>query len=256
MNTMKINLAKFLPPVLVGLVVISAIQAYTVLADISPLLLPAPFSVFEFVFNNFGLFVHHSITTVNTILVGYAMGILLGIVIGILINGSTLFRDATYPWLVASQMIPVAAIAPILILWFGFTMLPKVIVVTLIAFFPVAVNTADGLRSVDTDMVSLLKSMGASKRKILFCVRIPSALPYLFSGLRIAMALSVLGAVFGEWVGSTKGLGFLMLNYNNKLNTPGLFAAVMVLSIIGIFLFFMVGVVERIAVPWKSNSNL
>jgi ABC-type nitrate/sulfonate/bicarbonate transport system permease component len=256
MNTMKINLAKFLPPFLTGVILITAIQAYTVLMDISPLLLPAPFKVFQFVFNNFGLFASNSVVTVNTILIGYAIGILLGIFIGILINASPLFRDATYPWLVASQMIPVAAIAPILILWCGFTIVPKVIVVTLICFFPVAVNTADGLRAVDDDMVRLLRSMGASKTKILFSVRIPSALPHLFSGLRVAMALSVLGAVFGEWVGSCKGLGFLMLNYNNKLNTPGLFAAVLVLSAIGIFLFFMVGVVERIAVPWKSDSNL
>jgi ABC-type nitrate/sulfonate/bicarbonate transport system permease component len=256
MHTMNQNLSKFLPPLLVGFIIVSLVQAYTVLADISPLLLPAPFSVIKFVFGNFGLFVSNSVTTVNTILIGYAVGIVLGICIGVLINASTLFRDATYPWLVASQMVPVAAIAPILILWCGFTMLPKIIVVTLICFFPVAVNTADGLRSVDVDMVRLLQSMGASRRKILFSVSIPSALPHLFSGLRVAMALSVLGAVFGEWVGSSRGLGFLMLNYNNKLNTPGLFAAVLVLSTIGICLFFMVGVVERIAVPWKSHENL
>jgi ABC-type nitrate/sulfonate/bicarbonate transport system permease component len=256
MNAMKLNYAKLIPPFLTGFVIVSILQAYTVLANISPLLLPSPFSVIKFVFGNVNLFARHSVTTINTILVGYAVGIVTGICIGVMINASKLFRDATYPWLVASQMIPVAAIAPILILWCGFTMLPKIIVVTLICFFPVAVNTADGLRSVDEDMVRLLKSMGASRRKILFSVSIPSALPHLFSGLRVAMALSVLGAVFGEWVGSTKGLGFLMLNFNNKLNTPGLFAAVLVLSAIGIFLFFMVGVVERIAVPWKSNTNL
>jgi ABC-type nitrate/sulfonate/bicarbonate transport system permease component len=252
---MKLRANQIVPPLVLGAVIVLLVEAYTVLWNVSPLLLPGPFSVFGFVFDHFSIFAVNSLTTVETILIGYAAGILLGLSIGVAINGSRLFRDATYPWLVASQMVPVAAIAPILILWFGFTMLPKVIVVTLICFFPVAVNTADGLASVDPEMVRLLKSMGASRKKILFSVCIPSALPHLFSGLRVAMALSVLGAVFGEWVGSTKGLGFLMLNYNNKLNTPGLFAAVLVLSMIGIFLFFMVGVVERIAVPWKSNSN-
>ena len=252
---MRIHLSKFLPPLVVGLVLVALLQAYTILADISPLLLPAPSAVIRFVFENMGLFASNAVTTINTILIGYAVGIALGIGIGILINASPLFRDATYPWLIASQMIPVAAIAPILILWFGFTMLPKIIVVTLICFFPVAVNTADGLRSVDVDMVRLLRSMGASRRKILFSVSIPSALPHLFSGLRVAMALSVLGTVFGEWVGSSRGLGFLMLNYNSKLNTTGLFAAVLVLAVIGICLFFMVGVVERILVPWKSNET-
>jgi len=105
-------------------------------------------------------------------------------------------------------------------------------------------------------MVRLLRSMGATRRKILCSVCIPSSLPHLFSGLRVAMALSVVGAVFGEWVGSSKGLGFLMLNYNNKLNTPGLFAAVIFLSAIGIVLFFVVGLVERVVVPWKTNTNL
>ena len=247
---------KFILPAIVGVVCFAAMQLYTMITGISPLLFPSPWSVIEFICSHFGMFMDNACVTVAEILLGFAAGTVIGVAIGVCINASRNFRDATYPWLVASQMVPVAAIAPILILWFGFTMLPKVIVVTLIAFFPIAVNTADGLRSVDGEMVRLLKSMGATRMKILCCVSIPSALPHLFSGLRVAMALSVVGAVFGEWVGSSRGLGFLMLNYNNKLNTPGLFAAVLFLSAIGIVLFFVVGVVERVVVPWKTNTNL
>ena len=247
---------RFVLPAAVGIICFTAMQLYTGLSGISPLLFPSPWSVVEFIGDHFWMFLDNACVTVAEILLGFAAGTIIGVSIGICINASRKFRVATYPWLVASQMVPVAAIAPILILWFGFTILPKVIVVTLIAFFPVAVSTADGLRSVDGEMVRLLKSMGATRRKILCSVSIPSALPHLFSGLRVAMALSVVGAVFGEWVGSSKGLGFLMLNYNNKLNTPGLFAAVLFLSVIGIILFFMVGLVERVVAPWKTNTNL
>ena len=161
------------------------------------------------------------------------------------------FREGAYPWLVASQMVPVAAIAPILVLWFGFTLAPKVIVVALICFFPVAVNTADGLRSVDPEMVRMLRSMGAGRLTMLRLLGLPAALPSVFSGLRVAVALSMVAAVFGEWIGSSGGLGYLMLVYNSRLVTAGLFAAVAVLAVLGISLYFLLVIIERWMIPWR-----
>jgi ABC-type nitrate/sulfonate/bicarbonate transport system permease component len=147
------------------------------------------------------------------------------------------------------------AVAPILVVWFGFTIVPKVIVVALVCFFPVVVNTTDGLKAVDPEMVRLMRTLGMSRPRIMRSVRVPSALPYLFSGLKVAMALAVIGAVFGEWVGSSEGLGYLMLALNNQLATTELFAAVLVLSLMGIALFFLVGLVERLVIPWHHEAR-
>jgi ABC-type nitrate/sulfonate/bicarbonate transport system permease component len=134
--------------------------------------------------------------------------------------------------------------------WFGFTLLPKVLVVALVCFFPVVVTTIDGLHGVDRRMVDLMRTLGASPGMVLRTVRIPAAAPVVFSGLRVAMALAVVGAVFGEWVGAGDGLGYLMLVFNGRLATAELFGAVAVLAAIGIALFFVVGAVERLVIPW------
>ena len=146
------------------------------------------------------------------------------------------FREAAYPWLVATQMVPIPAVAPILVLWFGFTIVPKAATVALMCFFPVAVNTVDGLSSVNPELIRLLRTFGAGPWQVMSMVALPSALPRIFSGVRVAMALSVVGAVVGEWVGSTHGLGYLMLHFENRGETAGLFATVTVLTVMGIIL--------------------
>ena len=153
-------------------------------------------------------------------------------------------------------MVPIVAVAPILVVWFGFTIVPKVLVVALVGFFPVVVNTLDGLKATDPELITLVRTLGMSTWRVLRTVRIPSALPYVFSGLKVAMAFSVVGAVFGEWVGSSAGLGYPMLALNNQLATVDLFAAVIVLSALGIALFFLVGLVERLVIPWHHRARL
>jgi ABC-type nitrate/sulfonate/bicarbonate transport system permease component len=247
--------ARLLPPVLFSLLVLGAWQAYTELADISPLLLPSPWAVAGSVVDNASLFADNAVVTLQEILVGFALGSATGIALAVLLTSSRLAERAVYPWLVASQMVPIVAVAPILVVWFGFTMIPKVVVVALVCFFPVVVNTTDGLESVDPDMVRLMRTLGMSRPRIMRSVRVPSALPYVFSGLKVAMALAVIGAVFGEWVGASEGLGYLMLALNNQLATVDLFAAVLVLSLMGIALFFLVGLVERLAIPWHHETR-
>jgi len=229
-------------------------EGYARLSGIDALLLPSPGDVGVFLLQNPGTFLRNSGTTLTSILIGFIAGSGIGLGLGILMNSFRPVNAGLYPWLVASQMVPVAAIAPILVLWFGFNILPKVIVVALICFFPVAVNTVDGLRSVDPDMIRMMKTFGAGRRKILRTVSLPTALPSIFSGLRVAIALSVVAAVFGEWVGSNSGLGYLMLSYNNRMNTIGLFASVSVLAFVGILLFAAVSLVERLVIPWQSEN--
>jgi ABC-type nitrate/sulfonate/bicarbonate transport system permease component len=246
---------RVLPPLVFSLLVLGAWQAYTELADISPLLLPSPFQVARSVVDNASLFARNALVTLQEILIGFALGSAAGIALAVLLTYSRLAERAVYPWLVASQMVPIVAVAPILVVWFGFTIVPKVIVVALVCFFPIVVNTIDGLKAVDPEMVRLMRTLGMSRPRIMRSVRVPSALPYLFSGLKVAMALSVIGAVFGEWVGASEGLGYLMLALNNQLATVDLFAAVLVLSIMGIVLFFLVGLVERLVIPWHHESR-
>jgi ABC-type nitrate/sulfonate/bicarbonate transport system permease component len=248
-------LGRALPPLLFSLLVVGGWQAYTELADISPLLLPSPWEVATSVVDNAALFADNALVTLKEILLGFTLGAAAGIGLGVLLTYSLLAERAVYPWLVASQMVPIVAVAPILVVWFGFTIVPKVIVVALVCFFPVVVNTIDGLKAVDPEMVRLMRTLGMSKPRIMRSVRVPSALPYVFSGLKIAMALAVIGAVFGEWVGSSEGLGYLMLALNNQLATIDLFAAVLVLSVMGIALFFLVGVVERLVIPWHHQTR-
>ena len=246
---------RVLPPLLFSLVVLGAWQLYTELGDVNPLLLPSPLAVVQSVVDNAALFADNAVVTLQEILLGFVFGAAAGTGLAVLLAYSRLAERAVYPWLVASQMIPIVAVAPILVVWFGFTIVPKVVVVALVCFFPVVVNTIDGLKAVDPEMVRLMRTLGMSRPRIMRSVRVPSALPYLFSGLKVAMALAVIGAVFGEWVGSSEGLGYLMLALNNQLATTELFAAVLVLSLMGIALFFLVGLVERLVIPWHHETR-
>ncbi len=249
------RLRRVLPAAVFSLLVVGAWQLYTVVSGISPLLLPSPWEVARSVVANAGLFTDNAVVTLQEILIGFGLGGATGVALGVLLTYSRMAERAVYPGLVASQMVPIVAVAPILVVWFGFTIVPKVVVVALVCFFPVVVNTVDGLKAVDPEMVRLMRTLGMSRPRIMRSVRIPSALPHMFSGLKVAMALSVIGAVFGEWVGSSQGLGYLMLALNNQLATIDLFAAVLVLSLIGIALFFLVGVVERLVIPWHHETR-
>jgi ABC-type nitrate/sulfonate/bicarbonate transport system permease component len=188
--------------------------------------------------------------TGEEILIGFAAAIVLGVLLAILVRSSKLVERAIYPWLVVSQMVPIVAIAPIFVIWTGFDLRPKVMVIALVAFFPIVVNTIDGLRAVDPQLLRLMRTLGASPRQRLRHAQIPAALPFLFSGLKVAAALSVIGAVFAEWVGSSEGLGYLILVLNNATETATMFATIFLLAAIGIALFGLVMLAERLLLPW------
>jgi ABC-type nitrate/sulfonate/bicarbonate transport system permease component len=194
-------------------------------------------------------------TTMLETALGLLVALALGIAIAAAMDLSGFLRRALYPILVASQTVQILAIAPLLIIWFGFGVLPKVLIVVLVCFFPLAVSTADGLASADPDLVALFRSMGARRRQIWRLVRLPSALPAFFSGLRVAVTYSVVGATIGEWVGGSSGLGLYMLRSKNALATDQVFVAIVITSALSIGLFALVYAIERAALPWYFSAH-
>jgi ABC-type nitrate/sulfonate/bicarbonate transport system permease component len=243
------------PPLLLGAGIIAIWEGYVRLAGIDPLLLPPPSAVARYIVQNAGLLAGNGASTLLELLIGFVCGVIIGLCLGILMQVWRWFRGAAYPWLVATQMVPIPAVAPILVLWFGFTIVPKAATVALMCFFPIAVNTVDGLSSVNPELIRMLRTFGAGPWKVMSMAALPSALPSIFSGVRVAMALSVVGAVVGEWVGSTRGLGFLMLHFENRGETAGLFATVTVLTVMGIVLFFLVDWAEAWVIPWRRHAK-
>jgi ABC-type nitrate/sulfonate/bicarbonate transport system permease component len=188
------------------------------------------------------------------VLLGFALAAAVGIGFAYLIHLSETARRALYPLLVGSQTIPIIAIAPILVVWFGYDLGPKLAIIALVCFFPITVNTIDGLRSVDPELRKMMRTMGAGRLQTLWRVEAPWALPYTFSGAKVAVAVAVIGAVFGEWAGSNEGLGHLMVTAQSQLLTARVFAAIVVLSGIAICLFALLTLLERRVVTWKASS--
>lgn len=242
--------ARWLAPIGFAALVIGFWQLLTVVTDIPESSLPSPTQVADAFWTQRDLLIENSWVTIQEILLGYGAAIVLGITLAILIHSSKLIERALYPWLVVSQMVPIPAIAPIIVIWTGFDLRPKIIVIMLVCFFPIAVNTIDGLRAVEPDMIRLLKTLRASWWQRFRKAQLPAALPFVFSGLKIGAALSVIGAVFAEWVGASEGLGYLILVLNNATQTAEMFATIIALALIGIGLFALVSLIERLTLPW------
>lgn len=213
--------------------------------------LPPPSAVFDSFRDDHALLLRNARVTLGEVLLGFGFALVAGILVGIAIDASRILERAIYPLIIASQTIPMVALAPLLLIWFGYGLTPKVIVTALVCFFPIAVNTVDGLRAADREMLALLRSMGANAWQRFRLVKIPAALPSLFTGARIAIAFSVIGAVFGELVGSSEGLGYLMQRSAAQFQTARVFAAIVILSAMGVGLFAIVTLLERLVLPWR-----
>src|SRR4051794_34419515 len=217
-------------------------------------MLPAPDRIASSLVHDRSLLLHHAWITLREVLVGALIALVAGVACAIAIDSVRAVDRALYPIIVASQAVPIVALAPLLLIWFGYGMLPKVIVTALVAFFPIVVTTVDGLRSTDREVIELLRSMGANRYRRFVLARAPSALPGLFSGARIGAAIAVIGAVFGEYVGSKGGLGYLMNISSARLLTARVFACIVVLSVMSISLFALVTLIERILLPWRRRT--
>jgi NitT/TauT family transport system permease protein len=221
--------------------------------EIPDYLLPAPEDVIRRIARDWYVLARNASYTVQSVLSGFAAAVLVSVPLAFAVVLSRSVERVTMPFLVMSQTIPKVAIAPILVVWLGFGILPKIAIVFLIAFFPIVVSTVVGLKSVESDMIDLVRSMGARTLKIMLRVRGPTALPQMFAGFKIAICLSVVGAIVGEFVGSDKGLGYLLLTATGTLDGTLVWSALFILIAIGIVLFAMVSKLERLAIPWHVS---
>jgi len=247
----------WMPPVLllVTLLVLWQVAATTgLLAGLLGLdrfLVPAPSEIAAVLWEDRSLLAENALVTMTEVVIGFLVALILGVASAVAFHLIPVIRQAAYPLVVASQAIPIIVVAPILVVWFGYGIGPKLAVIALICFFPIAVNTLDGLRSVDPEQTKMMRTLYAGRTQILRRVEIPAALPYLMSGARIAVAVAVIGAVFGEWAGSSRGLGYLMLQDNAQLLTDRLFASVVILSSMAILLFGAIALLERRIIDWR-----
>ena len=221
---LPLNLPSLLPSLLIVVAIIGAWEVCVRLFEVQKWLLPAPSDIAVTLYADAGLLRRHTMATLLEIVVGFGLSLACGVALAATIGLSRSLERAIYPFVIASQTVPIIVIAPMLLIWIGYGFAPKVIVVALISFFPIVVNMVDGLKSVDRDMVNLMRTLGASRWQIFFKVQVPTSLPYLFSGMRVAIAVSVIGAVIGEWVGSSEGLGYLMLRSKPQFLTERVFA--------------------------------
>jgi NitT/TauT family transport system permease protein len=223
--------------------------------DVPAYILPAPTAIAERLVRSWAILWDHSVVTLTEIGIGFAIGVAFGLALAIPISYSAVVRNTLYPLIVASQAVPKIAIAPLLVLWLGFDIWPKIAVTALMVFFPVTVTAAEGFSSVDRNLLDLLRSVHASPAQIFFRVRFPHALPHIFSGLKIGITLAVVGAVVGEWVGADSGLGYLLVYANTLLDSTLLFASLFLLIAIGVVLFVLVGIAERLLLPWHQGEE-
>ena len=250
-------LGRWLPPVLLVVALVAAwqIAASTgFLADtlgLESFLVPSPSEIADVMWQDRSLLADNAWVTFYEIVAGFLVALVVGLAAAVALHRSPLLRNAGYPLVVASQTIPVIVLAPILVVWFGYGIGPKLFIIALICFFPITVNTLDGLRSADPLSIRMMRTIYAGSWQIFRRVEAPSAAPYVFSGAKIAIAVAVIGAVFGEWAGSERGLGHLMLQDNAQLLTARLFASVVILSAMAIALFGLISLLERRLIRWR-----
>lgn len=230
-------------------------QALVSLTGVESFILPGPLAVARALVARWSLLAENAGVTILEILLGLAFGSLLGTASALLIAAFRPARDWLLPVLVVSQAIPVFALAPLLVLWFGYGLASKVAMATLIIYFPVTAAFYDGLKRTDPGWLDLARTMGGSRLAVLRVIRIPAALPALASGLRVATAVAPIGAVVGEWVGSSAGLGYMMLHANARLQIDVMFAALFVLAVFAVLLYFAVDRSLRFALPWQAEQS-
>jgi ABC-type nitrate/sulfonate/bicarbonate transport system permease component len=242
---------------LVALLLLAFVAAWQGLASlhsVDDLTLASPVETLGALRDDWSLLMHNAGVTLLEVALGLAISVAAGLLFAVAMHLSRSLREAAYPLLVASQAIPIVVLAPIFVLAFDYGIGPKLAIVALICFFPITVNVLDGLRSVEPDLLKLMRSLGASRLATLRKVELPAALPFFFSGLRVAATVSVIGAVFGEWAGADEGLGRLVLLGNNQLQTPRVYAGIVILTLMAVALFALVTVAERVACPWNRRE--
>jgi len=249
------NLLRIVYPLVGTAIIVVAWHYYVVLLQVPLVLLPTPLQVAESLVYQSKILADEAWITALECVYGFLLSLAIGIPIAVVMTYSRIANLMFYPLLVASQSIPKIAIAPILLVWFGTGMQSKLAMAFVIAFFPIVVDTVTGLRSTSPELLELARSLQASRLQTFFKIQLPSALPSMFSGAKIAVTLAVIGAVIGEFIGSNEGLGNLLLTANSQLNTPLVWASLVVLSVLGMVLYGAVVLAEKIFMPWAPDGG-
>src|SRR5882724_2722480 len=231
-------------------------QAFVVLWKMPPYLLPSPIVIASTFVSELPELLRHGWVTVYEMIAGYALAVAVAIPLAIAITSSRRFNQLVMPTMLFFQVVPKVAIAPLFLVWFGVGTTPKVLVAFLISFFPIVIDAAVGLRSMSPEMTDLARSMGASRLQVFAQFRLPTSLPYLFSGLKVAATLAIAGAVVGEFVGADKGLGYLLLVTNSNMETALMFATIVALTFIGLVFFYSVEFLESLLIPWHVTHRI
>ncbi|MBU3159958.1 ABC transporter permease [Clostridium frigoris] len=250
-----INIENKLIPIVFQVVILLIWQIAVDKWKVPQYILPSPKDIGITLVNILPSITSHIYTTLYEALIGFSISIVLALILAILMDNVKFVKKCLYPIIVVSQTIPIIVLAPLFIIWFGFGIMPKIVVVVLVCFFPIVVSLSDGLQSVDNDMVNLLKTMGAGRFQIFTMVKLPSSTVNFFSGLRIAATYSIMGAVTGEWLGGDKGLGVYMIRAKNSYSLDKVFAVIIIIVILSMALFGIVYLLQYILTPWTRNSK-
>ena len=251
-----VRLMRVLTPIAGVLVFLVIWQLGVVVSKAPAYLLPTPIEIAKTFIDEFPRLLRHGWVTTYEMLLGYLLAVAIAVPLAIAITSSQRFDQFVMPTMLFFQVVPKVAIAPLFLVWFGVGALPKVLVAFLISFFPIVIDSAVGLRSMSSEMLDLARSMGASRTQIFTRFRLPTSLPYLFSGLKVAATLAIAGAVVGEFVGADKGLGYLLLVTNSNMETSLMFATLVALTFIGLVFFYLVECLEAVLIPWHVTHRV
>jgi NitT/TauT family transport system permease protein len=252
---MKHRLHHWLYPVAGFAIILGAWQLYVELWHVSKIVLPSPADILRVSWQQSGLLLRETWPTTLESLYGFLLAVLIGVPMAVCVANSRVLNLSLYPILIATQSVPKVAVAPIVLVWFGLGLESKLAIAFLVAFFPIVVDTATGLQATPPGLLELARSLRASPWQVFWKVQFPAALPFVFSGAKVAITLAVIGAVIGEFVGSVNGLGNLLLSANSQLNGPLAWAALLWLSLLGILLFAGVALLERLTMPWAGAGH-
>ncbi|NVO16240.1 MAG: ABC transporter permease [Rhodoplanes sp.] len=247
--------AEVLPPLALLLAVIALWELAIRLLKVSAFVVPAPSGIAVALVEKWPMLLDASRITAVEIFTGFVLSAVVGVAVALTIVRFERFGRALYPLVVLFQTVPKVALAPIFILWFGYDLAPKVVLIVVIAFFPVAIDMMHGLQSVEPGFIALMRSVGARRSEILLRVQIPYSLPHLMAGLKVAVTLSVIGAIVGEFAGASAGLGYVIQLASNQLDTGLVFAALLAVSILGLAFYYAIELAERLLVPWSSKYD-
>lgn len=254
-RTLRRFATDYLPAMGLLVLLVGAWELYVAVSGMRAYVLPAPSRVWSAFVHTRELLPQHTLTTTREALLGIAAGATLGVVLAAILASMSLVRRVLYPLLIVSQTVPMIVLAPLLVIWFGLGLTPKIVVVALIAFFPIVVSTTDALLRADRELIALVRSMGANPLQVMRNVLIPSAIPAFFAGLKIASAYAITGAVVAEWVGAQSGLGIYINRSSAAFRTDQIFVAIVIIAALSMALFASVHLLSRLVAPWMYVAD-